>query len=91
MHEASFESVLKTILIILLIYFGFKIFIKWFGPLILKWFLKRIGQKFQQQFNGPTTTQKTQKKGKVEINSDIPKSSKSNKKVGEYIDFEEID
>ncbi len=90
MHEASFESILKTVLIILLIYFGFKIFIKWFGPLILKWFLKRIGQKFQQQFSGPTPS-KTQKKGKVEIDSDIPKASNSNKKVGEYIDFEEID
>jgi len=90
MHEASFESILKTVLIILLIYFGFKIFIKWFGPLILKWFLKRIGQRFQQQFSGPTAP-KTQKKGKDEIDSDIPKTSKSNKKVGEYIDFEEIE
>jgi len=90
MHEASFESILKTILIILLIYFGFKIFIKWFGPLILKWFLKKMGQKFQQQFNGSSTTN-SQKKAKVNINSDTPKASKSNKKVGEYIDFEEID
>ncbi|WP_034925572.1 hypothetical protein [Gillisia sp. CAL575] len=90
MHEASFESVLKTVLIILLIYFGFKIFIKWFGPLILKWFLKRIGQKFQQQFNG-TAAPKAPKKGKVILDSDKPKTSSSNKKVGEYIDFEEID
>ena len=90
MHEASFESILKTVLIILLIYFGFKIFIKWFGPLILKWFLKKMGQKFQQQFNGPGAP-KTQKKGKVNIDSDIPKTSNSKKKVGEYIDFEEID
>ncbi|RKS52959.1 hypothetical protein BC962_1204 [Gillisia mitskevichiae] len=90
MHEASFESILKTVLIILLIYFGFKIFIKWFGPLILKWFLKRIGQKFQQQFNNQAAP-KTQKKGEVKIETDIPKTSNSNKKVGEYIDFEEID
>lgn len=90
MHEASFESILRTVLIILLIYFGFKIFIKWFGPLILKWFLKRIGQKFQQQFNGPQTSN-TQKPGKVEIDKKEAKTSKSNKKVGEYIDFEEID
>ena len=90
MHEASFESILKTVLIILLIYFGFKIFIKWFGPLILKWFLKRIGQKFQQQFNGQAAPN-AQKKGKVNIDSDKPKTSNSNKKVGEYIDFEDID
>ncbi len=90
MHEASFESILKTVLIILLIYFGFKIFIKWFGPLILKWFLKRIGQKFQQQFNGPSPTNAS-KTGKVDIETDLPKSGKTNKKVGEYIDFEEIE
>lgn len=90
MNEASFESVLKTVLIILLIYFGFKIFIKWFGPLILKWFLKRIGQKVQQQFTGSASS-KPKKKQKVVIDSDIPKTGKSNKKVGEYIDFEEIE
>ena len=90
MHEASFESILRTVLIILLIYFGFKIFIKWFGPIILKWFLKRIGQKFQQQFNGPKPSN-PQNPGKVEIDKKQPTTSKSNKKVGEYIDFEEID
>ncbi len=90
MYEASFQSILKTVLIILLIYFGFKIFIRWFGPLILKYFLKRIGSNIQQQFNSRTQPN-TSKKADVKIEKKPGEGLKSNKKVGEYIDYEEID
>lgn len=90
MDTASFESVLKTILIILLIYFGFKIFIKWFGPLILRYFLKKIGNKFQQQFN-PQAKTKKKKKGEVVIEKKPKSDRKPDKSMGEYIDYEEID
>lgn len=90
METASFESVLKTILIILLIYFGFKIFIKWFGPKILRYFLKKIGAKFQQQFD-PQAKTKTKKKGEVIIEKKPKSGRKPDKDVGEYIDYEEID
>lgn len=92
MFEASFESVLKTILIILLVYFGFKIFVRWFGPLILKYFLGKVGKKFQQQFNQQQQPfNKTPKEGKVSIDKKPGQGKRSNKKVGEYIDYEEID
>ncbi len=90
MHTASFESVVKTILIILLIYFGFKIFIKWFGPMILKYFLNKIGSKVQQQFNQQRNPA-PDKKGEVVIDKKPKKGPGSNKNVGEYIDYEEID
>lgn len=90
MYEASFESVLRVILIVLLIYFGFKILIRWFGPIILKWFLKKLGKKFQQQFNQQQPTGKKTKQGEVVIEKK-PDRRKSNKNVGEYIDYEEID
>jgi len=90
MYEASFASILKTVLIILLIYFGFKIVIKFFGPLILKYFLKKIGNKFQQQFNQQSQPD-SKKKGDEFIDKKSPSNMKSNKKVGEYIDYEEID
>ena len=94
MLEASLSGVLKTVLIVLLVYFGLKIFFRFFGPLILKWFMKKMGQKFEKQFNqqfgGQQQTQ-NQKKGKVTIDKK-PKAGKgSNKNVGEYIDYEEID
>ncbi|SDS63152.1 protein of unknown function [Gillisia sp. Hel1_33_143] len=90
MYEASFESILKTVLIIMLIYFGFKLLIKWFGPMILKYFLKRIGSKFQQQFN-QQPSKRSKKEGDVVIEKKPNNSRKANKKVGEYIDYEEID
>lgn len=90
MYTASFESIIKTVLIILLIYFGFKILIRWFGPMILKYFLKKIGSKFQQQFNQETNPEAT-KKGDVVIEKKPKTGRKSNKNVGEYIDYEEID
>lgn len=90
MHTASFEGILKTILIILLIYFGFKIFIKWFGPMILKYFLRKIGSKVRQQFNAQETSA-TKKKGEVVIEKKPKNDKKTNKNVGEYIDYEEID
>lgn len=90
MYEASFESIVRTILIILLVYFAFKMFIRWFGPIILKYFLKKIGSKFQQQFN-PQANSGTSKKGDVVIEKKPKKGPNSNKNVGEYIDYEEID
>jgi len=90
MHEASFESIVRTILIILLVYFAFKMFIRWFGPIILRYFLKKIGSKFQQQFNGQAPAG-SGKKGEVVIEKKPKKGSTSNKNVGEYIDYEEID
>ncbi len=90
MYEASFQSILKTVLIILLIYFAFKIFIRYFGPIILKYFLKRIGNSFQQQFN-QRTQPNTSKKSDVTIEKKPGDGLKSKKKVGEYIDYEEID
>lgn len=90
MYEASFESILKTILVIMLIYFGFKILIRFFGPMILKYFLKKMGKKFQEQFSGQQPNPK-KKKGEVVIEKKPENSRKSNKNVGEYIDYEEID
>ncbi|MCB7480400.1 DUF4834 family protein [Christiangramia sediminis] len=93
MLEASLSGVLKTVLIVLLVYFGLKIFLRFFGPLILKWFMKKMGQKvekqFNQQFGGARQSQ--EKKGKVSIDKKPKENKGSNKNVGEYIDYEEID
>lgn len=89
MYEASFSGVLKTVLIVLLVYFGFKIFIRFFGPMILKYFMKKVGSQFQQQFNQATKAQKEE--GEVSIDKKTAANRESNKKVGEYIDYEEID
>ncbi|MCM4156068.1 DUF4834 family protein [Gramella sp. AN32] len=89
----SLYAVLKTVFIILLVYFGFKIFIRFFGPLILKYFMKKVGKKFEQQFNQQFGgfSQNQQKKEKVSIDKKPKSNPSGDKKVGEYIDYEEID
>lgn len=89
MFEASFSDVVEVILIILLIYFGFKIFIRWFGPIILRYFLKKVGKQFEKKFGQFDQSQK--KTERSPLNKKTGKSRKSSKEVGEYIDYEEID
>ncbi|ADV50707.1 DUF4834 family protein [Cellulophaga sp. E16_2] len=85
---------LKTILIILLVYYLFKILIKLFAPKILGYAGKKAEQHFREKFEGFNTQQSPQnntKQGDVIIDDNTIKKSNSSKKVGEYIDFEEID
>ncbi|GAB2768503.1 DUF4834 family protein [Salinimicrobium soli] len=91
MQEASFSGVIRVVLIILLIYFGFKLIVRWFGPMILRYFLQKMGKKFGEQFQQFDHTRNTQKEGEVSIEKEPENSRKSKKDVGEYIDYEEID
>ena len=94
MQEASLSEVLRVLLIVLLIYFGFKLIIRWFGPIILRYFLKKVGKKFEQKFNqfDPMAGQQQQRKqGEVTIDKKPKNKRKSKNDVGEYIDYEEID
>ena len=93
MYLASFTGFIKTVPIIVLVYFGVKFLFKLFKPLILKYIMKKMGEKvgqsFQQGFRPPNYQNKQESNS--EINS-TPKNSRNKKKpVGEYIEYEEID
>nr|WP_299312067.1 DUF4834 family protein [uncultured Aquimarina sp.] len=89
MQEASLSGVLKVILILLLIYYGLKILTRLFGPLLLRYVTKKAGEKFQQQFQ---QYQQPQSSPKEDVTIDKKSKQKStNKNVGDYIDYEEID
>ncbi|HET8855623.1 MAG TPA: DUF4834 family protein [Salinimicrobium sp.] len=94
MYEASLAEVLRVVLIILLIYFGFKILIRFFGPLLLRYILKKAGKHFEKKFGNFHTgpTEKKKREGEVSIDKK-PKQRRKSKKndVGEYIDYEELD
>ncbi len=89
MQEASLQGVLTVILIIVLIYYGLKVLTRFFGPLLLKYVTKKAGEKFQQQFEQYQQPRQSTD-GEVTIEKK-PKQKSSNKDVGEYIDYEEID
>jgi hypothetical protein len=84
---------ITTILIILLVYFLFKILLKLFAPKILNYAGKKAEQYFKEKFEGFGPQQQSQStpEGDVIIETKQTKKSNPSKKVGEYIDFEEID
>jgi len=85
---------IKTILIILLVYFGLKFLIRLAAPYILRYLSKKANQRvesFFREFSSQSEFYDNQKEGKVSIDRQPKKNRKSGKKVGEYIDFEEID
>jgi hypothetical protein len=93
LQYASATGLVKMILIILLVYFGVKILARLFMPLLLKFVAKKAEERFGGQF-GPfqkaPKQENTRKEGEVIIDK-IPKTKSSNKDVGDYVDFEEID
>ena len=88
-------GLLRTILIILLIYFGLKILSRIFAPLLLRFVAKKAEQRFGDQFGGFQNQNNRQndrrKEGETVIDKMPNKSKNSNDKEGEYIDYEEIE
>ncbi|MBT8324951.1 MAG: DUF4834 family protein [Winogradskyella sp.] len=94
LQTASAVGLLRTILIILLIYFGVKILARLLMPFFIRFVAKKTEERFGQQFgNYQDMTKKREKRKEGETVIDkVPNTDKStNKDVGEYIDYEEID
>ena len=91
LQYASLTGFVRTILIILLIWYGVKILTRLFAPYLMRYVAKKAEQKFGQQFNTQQRPQQKQKEGEISIDT-MPNQNKSgNKNVGEYVDYEEID
>ena len=84
---------LKTILIILLVYYGLKILVKMFAPKLMGYAAKKTEQHFRERFGEFADAQRGQQptEGDVVIDKKPATGKQSNGTVGEYIDFEEID
>jgi len=86
-------ALLKTILIILLVYYLFKILVKMFAPKIFGYAARKTEAHFKERFGD--FAQKNQdyeeRVGDVIIDKKPAMKSKNSEKVGDYIDFEEID
>jgi hypothetical protein len=82
---------LKTILIILLVYYGLKIILKLTAPYIMKYFSKKLAERFGVDFGNMTPPNSpSEKEGEITIDK-APNTKKATKNVGEYVDFEEIE
>ncbi|MBP8793243.1 MAG: DUF4834 family protein [Lutibacter sp.] len=79
---------LKTIAIILIVYYVFKFISRYILPI----FLKKMVDNVQQKFNEQQQNQQQAAKGKVgeTVISKVPNEPKSSKDVGDYVDYEEV-
>lgn len=90
-------QLLRTIAIIVLIYYGFKLLAKYVFPIFLKrWVNKKMGQ-FQGQGQSQFTNEQKEKEyvknheGEVKIKSTGSKHHTETQGMGDDVDFEEVD
>ena len=93
MQEASFSGFLKAIFYIIAFYYIFKFLARLFLPILVKKAVEKAGANFQkQQQNAQDNSwQKRPNNDEVKIDTANAKKSRETKKVGEYVDYEEID
>ncbi|WP_445733619.1 DUF4834 family protein [Mariniflexile sp.] len=96
LQQASVTGFVRIVLIIIVIYYGVKVLSRLFAPLLIKYVAKKAEQKFGGHSDSygnqqrPQQQQQPKKEGEVTIDK-MPNTKTSNKDVGEYVDYEEID
>jgi hypothetical protein len=81
---------LKVLAIIFLTYFVFKYTIRLLAPFLIKRFANKMQDKFRQEFNQQYKNNDS-KEGEVTIENKKKSSDSKTDKVGDYVDFEEVD
>ena len=81
-------GILRTIVIIMLVYYVFKIVARYAFPFFIKRFMGKMENKFREQ-------QGFNKEEEVNIGETVidkaPNNKTSNNNVGEYVDYEEVE
>nr|WP_294939505.1 DUF4834 family protein [uncultured Flavobacterium sp.] len=89
MEMASFSGLLRTLLWIIVIFYALKFVMRLLAPYLFQEMVKKAGQNFQQQQQHyQQQQQQAQQNQQQASNFEKPQEKK---KVGEYIDFEEIE
>lgn len=93
MQEASFSGFIKAIFYILVFYYVFKFLARIFLPILVKKAVEKAGENFQRQQQNAQGNywQKTTNNDEIIYNTTNTKNPRATKKVGDYVDYEEID
>ena len=84
MEMASGSSLLRTLAIIILCYYLFKFLVRIFAPIIMQKAVHKMQEKMQEQYNKQQEQQQNTTAQSAQF------QSKEKEKVGDYIDYEEI-
>lgn len=89
LFQAGPISFLRTIVIIVGIYYLFKLFFRYIAPKLLKRYVDKKMQSFQQQ----QFDNQHRKEGEIHIktNANSQKNSSIDSDLGEYVDYEEVE
>lgn len=88
MQEASLQGILRTILIIMLLYYGMKFVGRILFPVFFQKMVKNFEKQARQHQNDQA--QPNQKVGETIVDK-VPDMRQSSNSVGEYVDYEEVD
>ncbi|MCC7332227.1 MAG: DUF4834 family protein [Flavobacteriales bacterium] len=89
-------QLIRTIAIILIVYYSFKILFRVFFPLLIAyWANKKMQQFGHQQQNNFSSQEEAkrfakQKEGEVKIQSHSKSNNSNSDNLGEYVDYEEV-
>lgn len=81
-------GLLKTLAILIIVYYAFKIVGRYIMPLFVNRMVKNVEKKFREQQQTKYETQGTV--GETVIDKKPSKNKQSNTNVGDYVDFEEV-
>ena len=91
-------GLIKTLLIVLFFYYGFKVLARLLAPFLMRYATKKIQDKFKDQMgqhmrgSGFGQQDNPKKEGEVHVRSKKSPQDKINSdSVGDYVDFEEIE
>jgi len=90
MQEASVSGFLRTILIIMLVYYGIKFVGRYLFPIFFQKMVKNFEKKVREQ-QGHQQEVDASKEGETTIDKKPRPDKKSNNDVGEYVDYEDVD
>lgn len=92
LQTASFVGFLRTILIIVLVYYAVKFLSRLFAPYLVRYMSKKMQERFGQQFQQHQNAQQPRRNEGETVIDKAPQSSRtSNNDVGEYVDYEEVE
>lgn len=93
LQQASLYGFVRTILIIVLVWYVIKKLTRLFAPFLMRYMSNKVQQKFEGQFGQQQQrrSQPNQKDGETVIDKIPNRNTTSNSKVGEYIDYEDVD
>ncbi|MFI0490505.1 DUF4834 family protein [Flavobacterium sp.] len=93
MQTAGFSTLLDTLFVIITFYYIFKFLTRLFLPLLVKKVVKKAEESFQNQrnYSQDNSWNKTPNNDEIIYNASNTKNPRETKKVGDYVDYEEID